>query len=66
VAPRAVSEDTRTKRLTLDLSPELHRALKIRAVDLDVPMAQLLRALIEKALGNPSTLSRLANNLRTK
>jgi hypothetical protein len=66
VAPSAAYHDIRSKRLTLDLAPELHRALKVRAVDLDVPMAELLRALIEQALGEPSTFSSLAENLRRR
>lgn len=64
VAPPAASDKTPPKRLTLDLAPGLHRALKLRAVDLDVPMAELLRALIEQALSEPSTLSALADDLR--
>lgn len=66
VAPSAASDKTPPKRLTLDLAPELHRALKVRAVDLDIPMAELLRALIEHALTEPSTLSRLAEDLRRR
>ena len=58
------SDKTPPKRLTLDLTPELHRALKVRAVDLDVPMSELLRALIEQALSKPSMLSLLADDLR--
>jgi predicted DNA binding CopG/RHH family protein len=64
VAPFAASSEIRQKRLTLDLSPELHKALKVRAVELDVPMSELLRALIEQALNEPLTLSRLAEDLR--
>jgi predicted DNA binding CopG/RHH family protein len=64
VAPFAASREIRQKRLTLDLSPELHRALKVRAAELDVPMSELLRALIEQALNEPLTLSRLADDLR--
>lgn len=66
MAPPAAPRATRPKRLTLDLTPELHRALKLRAVDLDVPMAELLRVLIERALNEPSTLARLAEDLHTR
>jgi hypothetical protein len=64
VAPPGASRDKRPKRLTLDLAPELHRALKRRAVELDIPMADLLRALIQRALAEPSTLSNLADDIR--
>lgn len=66
MAPPAAAHATRPKRLTLDLPPELHRALKLRAVDLDVPMAELLRVLIERALNEPSTFARLADDLRAR
>lgn len=66
MAPPAAPRATRPKRLTLDLPPELHRALKLRAVDLDVPMAELLRVLIERALNEPSTFARLADDLHTR
>jgi predicted DNA binding CopG/RHH family protein len=36
------------KRLTLDIPEELHRAIKRRAVDEGVTMAELLRALLEQ------------------
>lgn len=58
VASDALTE-TRVKRLTLDIPAEIHRALKIRAAELDVPMVELLRALIEQALEDPSTLANL-------
>lgn len=66
MAPPAASHALQPKRLTLDLAPEVHRALKLRAVDLDVSMAELLRALIEQALNEPSKLANLADDLRTK
>lgn len=56
VASDALTE-ARVKRLTLDIPAELHRALKVRAAELDVPMVELLRALIEQALEDPSTLA---------
>ena len=36
------------KRLTLDIPEELHRAIKRKAVDEGVTMAELLRALLEQ------------------
>jgi predicted DNA binding CopG/RHH family protein len=36
------------KRLTLDISEELHKAIKFKSVQDGVPMADLLRTLLEK------------------
>lgn len=66
VASPAAARATRPKRLTLDLSPEIHLALKLRAVELGVPMAELLRGLIERALSEPSTFARMADDLHPK
>ncbi len=52
------------KRLTLDLPNDVHRALKVRSVELDVPMAELLRELIAGALAEPSVLAELADRCR--
>lgn len=52
------------KRLTLDLPNDVHRALKIRSVELDITMTELLRALIAGALAEPSTLTELADRCR--
>jgi hypothetical protein len=53
------------KRLTLDLPADLHRALKVRSAELEVPMVELLRVLIDDALSRPSTLRDVANRLRS-
>lgn len=52
------------KRLTLDLPSDVHRALKVRSVELDVPMAELLREFIAGALAEPSVLAELADRCR--
>jgi hypothetical protein len=52
------------KRLTLDLPSDVHRALKIRSAELEVPMVELLRALIGDALDHHSTLRELADRVR--
>jgi predicted DNA binding CopG/RHH family protein len=39
------------KRLTLDIPEELHRAIKRKAVDEGVTMAELLRSLLEQHYG---------------
>ncbi len=38
-------------RLNLDLDPDLHRRLKMRAVETDVTIAELVRGLITRELG---------------
>ena len=63
VASDALTE-ARVKRLTLDIPADLHRALKIRAAELDVSMVELLRVLIEQTLEDPSTLRCIADRLR--
>jgi predicted DNA binding CopG/RHH family protein len=40
------------KRLTLDISEDLHKAIKTRAVVEGVPMANMLRSLLEENYGN--------------
>lgn len=60
VAAPTVQSSTSVKRLTLDLPVDVHRALKVRAAELDVPMAELLRVLIAEALADPSTLADVA------
>ncbi len=52
------------KRLTLDLPTDVHRTLKIRSAELDVPMAELLRGLIVETLADSSALSELAERCR--
>lgn len=65
VAAPSAPPGTRVKRLTVDLPAELHRALKVRSAELDVPMAELLRELIDEALRKPSKLRELADRLRS-
>lgn len=36
------------KRLTLDIDESLHRAIKLKATELGVPMADMLRELLEE------------------
>jgi hypothetical protein len=42
--------DGRTKRLTIDISVPLHRALKIKAVNDGVTMAEIVRQLLVRQL----------------
>jgi predicted DNA binding CopG/RHH family protein len=46
------SQSVKIKRLTLDISEDLHKAIKTRAVVEGVPMANMLRSLLEKNYGN--------------
>lgn len=39
---------TKMKRLTIDVSETLHRALKLKSVEQGVPMADLVRDLLEQ------------------
>lgn len=40
------------KRLTLDISESLHRAIKMRSVEEGVPMTDILRELLQKNFGD--------------
>jgi hypothetical protein len=51
-----------TKRLTLDLSREEHRALKLISVERDVPMAELLRGAIAELQRDEGLLDRVASH----
>jgi len=42
-----------TTRITLDLDPEMHRALSVAALDAGVPKAALMRALIATYIEGP-------------
>lgn len=46
--------DDRTKRLTIDVSKTLHRALKIKAVTDGVTMAEIVRQLLAQQFGQDS------------
>jgi predicted DNA binding CopG/RHH family protein len=46
------SQSVKMKRLTLDISEDLHKAIKTWAVVEGVPMANMLRSLLEENYGN--------------
>jgi predicted DNA binding CopG/RHH family protein len=48
----SIPESVKMKRLTLDISEDLHKAIKTRAVVEGVPMANMLRSLLEQYYGN--------------
>jgi predicted DNA binding CopG/RHH family protein len=53
VASRAVEQlPVKMKRLTLDIPEPLHRAIKKKAADKGVTMAELLRQLFEEHYGS--------------
>jgi hypothetical protein len=54
------------KRLTLDLQDDLHKHLKVTAAQLEVPMAELLRALVTDALDKPTILTKTAARIRDR
>ena len=43
-----LQEKPKMKRLTLDIPETLHRAIKMKSVEQGVPMADLLRELLER------------------
>lgn len=59
--PEARTRDD-VKRLTLDLSREEHRALKLISVERDVPMAELLRGAIAELQRDDDLLDRVSRH----
>lgn len=57
--PEDVGECGHMKRLTLDLSREEHRALKLISVERDMPMAELLRGAIAELQRDEGLLDRV-------
>lgn len=58
-APSPAPGPTRaTRRITLDLTPDDYRALKLWAVNAEVDVSALLRALLELARTDPPTRTR--------
>ncbi len=45
-------EKGKLKRLTLDISEDLHRSIKMKSVSLGIPMVDMLRTLLESKYGN--------------
>ena len=45
--PTPTETKPKMKRLTIDVSEELHRAIKMKAVEQGTPMADMLRSLLE-------------------
>jgi predicted HicB family RNase H-like nuclease len=54
--PGAEPEPEKMKRLTLDIPQRLHKAIKHRATEEGVTMADLLRALLEEKYGEGNSL----------
>lgn len=50
--PLEEPESEKMKRLTLDIPQRLHKAIKHRATEEGVTMAELLRALLEEKYGD--------------
>lgn len=47
-----ISEKAKMKRLTLDISEDLHKAIKMKSVSLGIPMVDMLRTLLESNYRN--------------
>jgi predicted DNA binding CopG/RHH family protein len=54
--PVAETSPTKMKRLTIDVSETLHRALKLKSVEQGVPMADLVRDLLEQHFGSQASM----------
>lgn len=52
-SPTKPIETVKMKRLTLDISEDLHRSIKLKAVTQGVSMVDLLRDLLEQTYGKP-------------
>ena len=50
--PQIETEKTKLKRLTLDISEDLHRSIKMKSVSLGIPMVDMLRTLLDSNYGN--------------
>ena len=49
------------KRLTLDLTAEQHRALKLLSVNMDIPMADILRVLVDELVRSTDLQERVGS-----
>lgn len=47
-----LDKGVKMKRLTLDISKPLHKAIKAKAVEEGIPMADMLRSLLEERFGS--------------
>ena len=45
-------EKAKMKRLTLDISEDLHKSIKMKSVSLGIPMVDMLRTLLDSNYGN--------------
>jgi hypothetical protein len=57
-------ESPTIKRLTIDLTPELHRSLKVGAAAHDVQMVDLVRYLVSELLADPKRFRQVADKAR--
>ena len=48
-------KNPKTKRITVDLPPELHKAAKIKAVEKDKPLAEIIREMLRLWIKGKST-----------
>ena len=50
--PQPNAEKGKLKRLTLDISEDLHRSIKMKSVSLGIPMVDMLRTLLDSNYGD--------------
>lgn len=58
------AEKAKTVRYTVDLDPELHRVLKLYALDAGAKSAEVVRALLEELRDDPDLAARLQQRIR--
>lgn len=51
--PYIETKKIKLKRLTLDISEDLHRSIKMKSVSLGIPMVDMLRTLLDHNYGEP-------------
>ena len=56
---------TKTVRYTVDLDPELHRVLKLCALDAQIKGAEVVRALLEELRDNPELVETMLDRMRS-
>lgn len=65
---RGVTRDaphaTEVKRITLDLTPGSHRALRLSAFEHDLPMSEILRGLVELWLNDDNVRAKVLQSIR--
>ena len=62
----ATEPKAKTVRYTVDLDPELHRVLKISALDAGAKSAEVVRALLEELRDDPALTERITERVQRR